>query len=61
MKAQGRGSDSSPRVGVIKPFFPPPKRWGMGRDPLASLILTLHYSRDLTPPMRGTKQNWNLV
>ena len=34
---------------------------GLGRDPTASWILTPHNSCDLTPPMRGTQQNWNLV
>ena len=34
---------------------------GLGRDPTASSILTPHNSCDLTPPMCGTQQNWNLV
>ena len=34
---------------------------GKGRDPMASSILTLHNSCDLTPPMWGTQQNWNRV
>ena len=48
-------------LALLTPFFPPPKRWGMGRDPTASSILTPHNSCDLTPPMRGTQQIWNLV
>ena len=38
-----------------------PVMLGIGRDPTASSILTPHNSCDLTPPMRGTQQNWSLV
>ena len=38
-----------------------PVMLGIGRDPTASSILTPHNSCDLTPPMRGTQQIWNLV
>ena len=38
-----------------------PVKLGIGRDPTASSILTPHNSCDLTPPMRGTQQIWNLV
>ena len=38
-----------------------PVKLGIGRDPTASSILTPHNSCDLTPPMRGTQQSWNLV
>ena len=38
-----------------------PVKLGIGRDPTASSILTPHNSCDLTPPMRGTQQNWSLV
>ena len=34
---------------------------GLGRDPMASSGLTPYNSCDLTPPMRGTQQIWNLV
>ena len=58
-----RGSASSPRGWRVcyTPSSSPPKREGIGRDPTASLILTPQNSCDLTPPMRGTQQNWNLI
>ena len=43
----------------LHPFNP--DNMGIGRDPMASSILTPHKSCDLTPPMRGTQQIWNLV